>query len=172
MLGEDGEEIAEGIDKSRSFQAKSVWARIAVIAAGPIFNFILAFVLAIILIGCMGFDKPQVGETVKGYPMAEAGMKEGDVILKLNGENINVYREISLFMQLNGDKTIDVTYLRDGEKHTATITPKYSKEAGYYLMGMSSVGHVKGNCFEVVKYSVYEVRWWIKYVVKSQENNF
>lgn len=172
MLGEDGEEIAEGIDKSRSFPAKSVWARIAVIAAGPIFNFILAFVLAIILIGCMGFDKPQVGETVKGYPMAEAGMKEGDVILKLNGENIKVYREISLFMQLNGDKTIDVTYLRDGEKHTATITPKYSKEAGYYLMGMSSVGRVKGNGFEVVKYSVYEVRWWIKYVVKSLQMLF
>ena len=41
MLGEDGEEEEEG-----SFGSKSVWARMSVIAAGPIFNFLLAFIMA------------------------------------------------------------------------------------------------------------------------------
>lgn len=167
MLGEDGMTTEEDYDKSRSFQEKSVWARIAVIAAGPIFNFILAFVLAIILIGCMGYDTPTVGEVLKGYPMEEAGLQAGDKIVKLNNESIKIYREISMFMQLNGGKDIELTYVRDGEKNTVKITPKYDEEAGYYLMGMKPVGRVKGNAIEVLKYSVYEVRWWVKYVFKS-----
>lgn len=167
MVGEDGAELGEDMDQGKSFQEKSVWARIAVIAAGPIFNFLLAFVLAIILIGNMGYDAPVVGEVIEGYPIEQAGIQPGDTIVKLNKENIKVYREVSMFMQLNGDKEIDLTYKRDGQKHTVSITPKYDQEAGYCLMGMRSSERVKGNAFEVLKYSVYEVRWWIKYVFKS-----
>lgn len=169
MLGEDGMTTEEDYDKTRSFQEKSVWARIAVIAAGPIFNFLLAFVLAIILIGCMGYDTPTVGEVLEGYPMEEAGIQPGDKIVKMNKESIKIYREISMFMQLNGDKEIELTYVRDGEKNTVKITPKYDEEADYCLMGMKPVGRVKGNAIDVLKYSVYEVRWWVKYVFKSLE---
>lgn len=167
MVGEDGTELSEDIDKSKSFQEKSVWARIAVIAAGPIFNFLLAFVLAVILIGNMGYDAPVVGEVIKDYPMEQAGLQAGDTIVKMNKENIKVYREVSLFMQLNGGKEIDLTYQRDGKRYTTQITPKYDEEAGYYLMGMRPGERIKGNAIQVLKHSVYEVRWWVKYVFKS-----
>ncbi len=52
MEGED-----EDSQDARSFQKKSVWARISVVAAGPVFNFIMAFVFAFILISCIGYDK-------------------------------------------------------------------------------------------------------------------
>lgn len=167
MLGEDGMTTEEDYDKSRSFQEKSVWARISVIAAGPIFNFILAFVFSIILIGCIGYDAPIVGEVIEGYPMEEAGVQAGDKIVKLNNESVKVYREVSLFMQLNGGDEVELTFERNGEKHKVSITPKYDEDAGYYLMGMQSNGRIKGNGFETLKHSVYEVRWWIKYVFKS-----
>ncbi len=167
MLGEDGMTTEEDYDKSRSFQEKSVWARISVIAAGPIFNFILAFIFSIILIACMGYDAPTIGEVLDGYPMQEAGLQAGDRIVKLNNESVKVYREVSLFMQLNGGEEIQLTYERNGEKNTVTITPKYDEEAGYYLMGMRPNDRVKGNAITTLKYSVYEVRWWIKYVFKS-----
>lgn len=48
MLGEDAEDEGEG-----TFGSKSVWARISVVVAGPIFNFILAFVLSIFIIGTL-----------------------------------------------------------------------------------------------------------------------
>ena len=51
MMGEDGEDEGEG-----SFGSKSVWARISVIAAGPLFNFILAFLLSIFIVGNIGYD--------------------------------------------------------------------------------------------------------------------
>lgn len=167
MVGEDGAEVGEEVDKSKSFQEKPVWARIAVIAAGPIFNFLLAFVFAIILIGNIGYDAPVVGEVIEGYPMEQAGLQAGDTILKMNRENVKVYREVSLFMQLNGGDELTLTYERDGERYTTAITPKYDEEAGYYLMGMRPADRMKGNAIEVLKRSVYEVRWWIKYVFKS-----
>lgn len=56
MLGEDGEDESEG-----TFNSKGVWPNISVIAAGPIFNFILAFLVAIIVIGVVGYDKAVIG---------------------------------------------------------------------------------------------------------------
>ena len=79
MEGEDGDSKAED-----SFQSKSVGARISVVAAGPVFNFIMAFVCALILVACTGYDRPVISGVMDGYPAQEAGMKEGDVIKKLN----------------------------------------------------------------------------------------
>ena len=63
MEGEDEES-----DDSRSFQKKSVWARISVVAAGPVFNFILAFLFAVIIIACIGVSKPVIGDVVGKQP--------------------------------------------------------------------------------------------------------
>lgn len=72
MLGEDEEESGEG-----SFNSKSVWARMAVIAAGPVFNLILAFFLSIIVISYSGSGLARVVEVAEGSPEAEAGLEAG-----------------------------------------------------------------------------------------------
>ena len=53
MEGEDGDSSDEG-----AFNNKSVWARISVVAAGPIFNFIMAWIFALIIMICVGYDRP------------------------------------------------------------------------------------------------------------------
>ena len=93
MLGEDGVTTEEDYDKSRSFQEKSVWARISVIAAGPIFNFILAFIMSVLIIGMTGYDAPVIGEVDAEFPAAEAGLLPGDKIVKMNDEKINIFRD-------------------------------------------------------------------------------
>ena len=55
MVGEDGES-----DEENSFGSKSVWTRISVVAAGPIFNFILAIYMPLIIVGSIGYDAPDV----------------------------------------------------------------------------------------------------------------
>lgn len=60
---EDDEET----ESPGNFNKKSVWARISVIAAGPIFNFIMAFVLAVILTAMVGYDKPVISSVEEGY---------------------------------------------------------------------------------------------------------
>ena len=79
MVGEDtAEEEIPG-----SFNAASVWGRISVVAAGPIFNFILAFVLAVIIVGFVGYDPAEVLEVDKNSAAAEAGLQNGDIITRI-----------------------------------------------------------------------------------------
>ena len=73
MVGEDGDS-----DDENAFGKKSVWTRISVVAAGPIFNFILAFFLSLFIIGSIGYDAPDVVAVADGYPAAEAGIQPGD----------------------------------------------------------------------------------------------
>ena len=72
MEGEDGDSSDD-----RAFTNKPVWARIAVVAAGPLFNFIMAFVFSVILIACIGYDKPVISGVMDGYPAQEAGIAGG-----------------------------------------------------------------------------------------------
>ncbi|MFR3035363.1 MAG: site-2 protease family protein [Blautia hydrogenotrophica] len=78
MLGED-----EDGDGPGSFNAASPWARIAIIAAGPVFNFIMAFLLAVIIVGWLAMYR-QTWKWKKTL-RAEAGLREGDIIKNLTG---------------------------------------------------------------------------------------
>lgn len=163
MEGEDGES-----EDDRSFQKKSVWARISVVAAGPVFNFIMAFVFAFILITCIGYDKPVVYDVIEGYPAQEAGMEAGDTILSMNGKRIHFYREVSLYSYFHPGRTIDIVYERDGQRHQATLVPVYQEEEGRYMIGFYGSGvREKGNILASLKYSVYELKYWITTTIDS-----
>ena len=71
------------------------------VAAGPIFNFILAFFLSLFIIGSIGYDAPILVDVMEGYAAEEAGMQPGDRIVRMNDTNIHVYREISLYVQMH-----------------------------------------------------------------------
>lgn len=160
MLGEDDDEDAEN-----AFGKKSAWARISVVAAGPIFNFLLAFLLSVIVISISGFDAPEVRKVaeIQGVsPLAEAGIEEGDMIRQINGKRVHLSREIYMYLQLNNSKEdVTIEYRHDGETKEAVVTP-VKDEDGVYKIGIGGLGtREKGNPLEIVKYSVYEVRYWI-----------
>lgn len=162
MEGEDDDSSDE-----RAFNKKSVWARISVVAAGPIFNFIMAFVFAFILVCNTGYDIPEIVEVSEGYAAEEAGMQAGDVILEMNGKNIHFYREVSSYALFHEGESVEVTYERDGERYTTTLAPKYDEELGKYRYGFVGGKVVQGNLLQNLKYSVYEVKYWIDTTVGS-----
>lgn len=163
MEGEDGESSDE-----RAFGNKSVWARISVVAAGPVFNFIMALVFSFILICNIGYDLPVLSGVTPGYAAEEAGMKPGDKILKMNGKKIHFYREISSYSMFHAGEAVKITYERDGEKYQTTLVPKYDEELGRYLYGFQGmVENTRGNLWENIKYSVYEVKYWISTTLGS-----
>ena len=163
MEGED-----EDSDEPGAFNNKSVWARILVVAAGPIFNFILAFLFAVVIISCAGYDEPKVQAVTEGFPAEAAGIQPGDMIIKMNNDRIRVYREISLFVNMHQGETVDLVYERDGKRYETTLEPKLDEESGNYYLGFSSYGQrTKGNVLQVLKYSLYEVEYWIETTYKS-----
>lgn len=107
MLGEDENEADE-----HAFNNKSVWARISVVAAGPIFNFLLAFLLSMALIGATGYDTTQLNGVLDGYPAQAAGMQAGDVIRSINGRRVHSYRDINMYLFTHPQKQVEVTWSR------------------------------------------------------------
>lgn len=150
-----------------SFAAAKVGARIATVVAGPVFNFILAFILSLFVVGMCGSDRAVIGSVMDGYPAQEAGLQAGDRIISLNGERVYLYREVSFFSGSNLGESIRVTYERNGERFHTTIVPKYDEEAGRYYMGFSGGSYEKDNALEIIRDSYYEVRYWIKVTYKS-----
>ena len=161
MVGEE-----EASDSASAFGNKSVWARIAVVAAGPVFNFILAWVLALIIVGSVGYDNTKV-DIIPDSAAAEAGMEDGDQIISINGSRTWLYREVSLYSSLHQGQTATVVFERNGEKQTVVLTPKQS-DTGAYLYGFSrTVQREKGGALETVGYSCAEIRYWLKATVES-----
>ncbi len=111
MLDEgEGEVPAE--ERHLAFNNKSVWARIAIISAGPVFNFIFAF-LALWLVLIIGIRSlaPMIDEVKPGSIAAQAGMQAKEEILTLDGKKIRSWRDVqfALMPLLGSDKKISIT---------------------------------------------------------------
>lgn len=136
MLGEDTDEE----DAPGTFNHASVWGRIAVVAAGPVFNFILAFVLSVIIVGVVGYE-PSTVLSVKEESAAEAaGLKKGDVITSYQGYHIDLGKDLYVYSYMNelkeGD-TVNLTVKRDGEKKEISYKADTNVR---YLLGCNFTG--------------------------------
>lgn len=143
MVGEDGEEDGPG-----SFGHASVWGRISVVAAGPVFNFILAFVFALVITSVMGYDPPKVLSVEENSPAEEAGLQVGDIITSFQGKHISIGRDISLYESLYGmqQDQIKMTVKRDGKKIDLNFKAASEKK---YMLGFSYVPDEEPEITEV-----------------------
>lgn len=177
MLGEFGEDEDEKEEipdvKGVSFFDRGPLAKMAVIAAGPVFNFILAFVFSLVILSWAGIDPAVIAGTSEGMPAEAAGLREGDVITKLDGRKIHLSREISMYLMTAGQDPVQVEYRRYDEtssswtaEHTV-IQPEF-KDGRYYL-GVILQGHrdAAKSPLQLLQYSAYEVRYWILTVLDS-----
>lgn len=166
--GEDGlNEKEDGEDHSGSFLNANVWARISTVLAGPVFNFILGFIIALIMVNLIVIRDPVATEVVDGGAAQEAGLLAGDRILSLNGSKIHLYEEIQLFTLTYRGGDVTVEYERDGAKATTVLTPKYDEAEGRYLIGISNADFVQLSGLDCFRYSWYEMRYCVNMTWKS-----
>lgn len=165
--GEDGLQAQEEEAGEGSFLKANVWARISTVLAGPVFNFILAFIIALIMVNMIAIRNPVASDVSEGGAAVEAGMQAGDKIISLNGERIYLYEEILLFTQTYDGGEVTVEYERDGERYKTTLTPKYDESTGRYLIGIVNSDFVTLEGADGLKYAWYEVRYCVKNTYKS-----
>jgi len=142
MVGESlGEDVSEE-DKKRSFTHKRVGVRAAIVAAGPIFNLILAAVLMplIFIIGVQvpAFldEKPLVGFVVPDEPAAAAGIERGDLVTSANGQPTETWEDLTEILALSPGREVTLVVDRSGKTFTTAITPIASKQTGAGYGGM------------------------------------
>ena len=132
MKGEDMEDEGPG-----TFNGAPVWGRIATVAAGPIFNFILAFVAAVIIVALVGYDPAEVTKVESGSTVAQAGLQKGDIIKEYQGYHIDLSRDLYLYMYLNSlneDETVHMTVERGGKEVELSFKPDVQVR---YLLGFN-----------------------------------
>ena len=162
-------EFADG-KHGASFFKKSPLARISVVAAGPIFNFLLALVFSIVIVSWAGYDYPQIVEVLEGNAADVAGIQVGDVITKIGNRDVIITRDLLLYMTVNDNQDLPVQYKRMNEDtgkweyfESVLDSDYYYYNEGRYLSGMNFSGYRSAidSVGSLFKYSAAEVRYTI-----------
>jgi regulator of sigma E protease len=117
-------------EKSQMLHYKSVGARAAVAAAGPIANFLFAIVIFAGLFLFVGkpTTAPFVGEIQAGSAAEQAGLQVDDKFIRVDGHAIKAFEDILLYVKPNQGTPMDMVILRNGVEKNITITPHIDEE--------------------------------------------
>ncbi|BCG59649.1 RIP metalloprotease RseP [Paenibacillus sp. URB8-2] len=116
--------------KNRQFGSKTVGQRALAIVAGPVMNFLLAFILFGVFIQMAGVavENPSyvlIGEVSEGMPAETAGLQKGDIVYSINGENIGAdYKKMISLTSASEGKAMEWTIKRDDQLINVTMTPR------------------------------------------------
>ncbi|MBY9081922.1 RIP metalloprotease RseP [Paenibacillus sp. HN-1] len=116
--------------RDRQFGSKTVGQRAIAILAGPVMNFLLAFILFGIYIQMAGVavENPTyvvVGDVSKGMPAEAAGLQKGDIVDSINGKKIGAdYQKMIDLTSESKGKPMEWTIKRGDETFTVTMTPR------------------------------------------------
>ncbi|KUP24323.1 RIP metalloprotease RseP [Paenibacillus sp. DMB5] len=116
--------------KDRQFGSKTVGQRALAIVAGPVMNFILAFVLFALHLQLAGIpiENPtvvRIGDISAGMPAEEAGLKVGDIVVSVNGEQIGGdYMKMIELTSASKGKEMDWVLQRGSETYEVTMIPR------------------------------------------------
>lgn len=126
----------------RAYWARPVWARMIVILAGSVMNFILPF---LIFAGIFFFNgiqtpinEPVLGQVMEGQAASQAGLKMGDKIISINGEPVDSWTNFVEKVQGEDGKVLSVEFIRDNETMTTSVVPKYDEQAKRALIGVTA----------------------------------
>ncbi len=158
MKGQDDLDPLKKSSDPDSYNAKKPWQRIIILLAGPFANFLLAFILYL-AVALIGFNElaPKIGKVLPNSPAAQAGLREGDVVLAINGKKVATWRELSQLIQNSGGKIV-LKVKREGKIKSIEIEPKIMKTKNIFGEEIEKpmIGIAPAPEFVKVRYSFLE----------------
>ena len=134
LPGDEDEDQPPLTDKEKavSFQHKTLAQRTAIVAAGPIANFLLSVVLIACLMATFGAARPfaGVGEIMPGSAAAEAGFKAGDRIVSIDGEAVEWFSDLVRIVSVQPEMPLKIKVRRGDDEFDLTATPKRHQQLG------------------------------------------
>jgi regulator of sigma E protease len=107
-----GEELESSSGAPDEFFGQSWYRRIAIALAGPVMNYLLAFVCFFFLVFFWGQARPStepiIGETVAGFPAQAAGLMKGDRILAIDGKGVSSWEDAAKEIHSHPEQPIDI----------------------------------------------------------------
>ena len=167
MEGEDEASQSEG-----ALSAKPWYQRLVILAAGAAMNVVLGFVICLVFVS-VGASQSGIATTTVSTVMEESGLngflQKGDRIVKVNGERVNIKRDIDFVMQQSEGGECTVEIKRSGERLTKTFKPyvaKYTDGSNAYLIGFTPEIR-PASVFGVIHEAFFQTVWMGKLVFVS-----
>ena len=145
LLGESDVEGLSEEEQQRSFSRQPVLKRIVIVAAGPAFNFLLAIMIftVVYMVGIPTLTST-IGTVQENSAAYEAGLKEGDVIIAIDGVKVSRWSRLAETIGASEGRTLKIFFNRDGIRQDVTVKPKLQKsknifgeEVDSYKLGIS-----------------------------------
>jgi regulator of sigma E protease len=178
MLGEDvQEENAPDLtpeDADRAFNNQHVLKRMAVVAAGPIFNLALALLMFCGLYSVSGIQliPPEIGQVTEGSPAQKAGILKGDTVISIQGERVEKWSDIKALVRDSAGQPLAVTIQRKDEVIEVTVVPEaatikneFGEDVRSALIGIVSSGKLKTveiGPWQALQEAIRDTWKWIK----------
>jgi len=155
MLGENTDEEDDPLspeEEKRSFSNQHVLKRIAIVAAGPLFNLFLALFVFCIFYTVSGQQIiiPEIGQVTKNSPAYEAGIMKGDVVTSVEGKTTRTWIDVKDAVQDNAGESLKITIKRNGKLIDFTVVPEasvvenvFGEEVKHGLIGIVTSGKFK-----------------------------
>lgn len=159
------EEVGD-LGDTRSLSSKTIWQRMSILIAGPVMNFLLAFVLMFVIVVAQGEPSNIVGELSRNFPAQKAGMQIKDKIIKINGTKTKNMADITKTLSQLEDEAVAFTIDRNGQQIEMNIKRQYSETDGRYLVGFTSQ-LVKGNIITALPNAFIETVNLVKMTVEG-----
>lgn len=98
LYGEHPESLSQIVETEKAFAFKKTWQKAFIVIAGPLANFLFAFVAFWLVFALIGktYTPPKVGEVLSNSPAERAGIQRGDLILEINGKKIKSFEDLLL----------------------------------------------------------------------------
>ncbi len=118
-------------ERAGSFHGKTLWQRAAVVAAGPMANFLLAIVIfaAWFLIYGVHSTEARIDGVVPGSPADRAGFQQGDLVLEISGKKIGGFEDVQKIITTNVGRDLDVLVSRGEQTLQLKVTPELREQA-------------------------------------------
>ena len=165
LAGEEGEDGDTEVPQDRKLYKKGFWQRFLIFCMGPGFNMLLAIVSLFIM--CLlykgSITTMQLADIPKDYPAYQAGLREGDTILEVEGEKISTWTQARLKIATikEGSNIKFKVKKSNGETKTITVTPKQEtdKEGNTsYVYGVNSKLETKSGFIGSIEYAFIETK--------------
>jgi regulator of sigma E protease len=133
-------------ERAQTFQAKPVWQRAIIVAAGPAINFLLAILILGGFAYAYGVSRtpPVIAVIEPGSAAATAGLERGDRLVTIGGRSIATFDDIAGFARLRPGEAIDIRVERDGIGQTLPVTIGEKRErdrfGNEYRIGRLGIG--------------------------------
>jgi regulator of sigma E protease len=105
-------------ERARTFQAKPLWQRFLIVAAGPATNFVFAVLIFIGVFASFGYPTTPslITAVVENSPAAKAGIRPGDRVLSISGKEVRYFADLKEYVLLRPDTRVDVVVERQGRQ--------------------------------------------------------